>query len=291
MLANSTVPAAAAVDVMKLDRYHFQMSPCCRTVLNDSSVGLSMNQVGGAFVVSALGLRAVSIAQAIGTSHSRANAMSTPVQTRLNSFWRWSYAAAVARAALPGGTVLSSVSVVVTVISGTRFLSADDGEPDERHGEDHEEEEHRDRRAVADPQVREALVVDVFQRGDGAEVRASGRHDVDLVEDLEGGDHLEDDDQGGRPAEQGDRDPADLLHRAGAVDRGRLVEIAGDVLQAREVQDEVEPERPPDSGDRHRGHRPARVTQPAGRRDPDRRQPGFSQPERRRVDPDPDQRH
>src|SRR4051794_21796749 len=149
MLANSTVPAAVAADVMKLDRYHFQMSPCCRTVLNDSSVGLSMNQVGGAFVVSPLGFRAVSIAQAIGTSHSRANAMRTPVQTRLNSFWRWSYDAAVARA-LPWGTVGTSVSVVVTVISGTRFLSADDGEPDERHGEDHEEEEHRDRRAVAD---------------------------------------------------------------------------------------------------------------------------------------------
>src|SRR3954463_5936180 len=126
MLANSTVPAAVAADVMKLDRYHFQMSPCCRTVLNDSSVGFSMNHVGGTLVVSALGLRAVSIAQATGTSHSRANAMSTPVQTRLNSFWRWSYAAAVARAR-PAGAVGSSVSVVVTVISGTRFLSADDG--------------------------------------------------------------------------------------------------------------------------------------------------------------------
>src|SRR5689334_7870437 len=88
MLANSTVPAAVAADVMKLDRYHFQMSPCCRTVLNDSSVGFSMNHVGGTFVVSALGLRAVSIAQATGTSQSRANAMSTPVHVRLKSLFR-----------------------------------------------------------------------------------------------------------------------------------------------------------------------------------------------------------
>ena len=49
-----------------------------------------MNHVGGTLVVSALGLRAVSIAQATGTSQSRANAMSTPVQTRLNSLCRWS---------------------------------------------------------------------------------------------------------------------------------------------------------------------------------------------------------
>ena len=88
MLAVTTAPAATAADVMKLDMYHFQMSPEASVVRNDSSVGFWMNQLGGALVVSALGLSAVSIAQAIGTSHSRAKAMRTPMQTRLNSLFR-----------------------------------------------------------------------------------------------------------------------------------------------------------------------------------------------------------
>src|ERR671932_527698 len=93
MLAVTTAPAATAADVMKLDRYHFQMSPEASVVRNDSRVGFWMNQVGGALVVSAFGLSAESIAQAIGTSQSREKAMRTPKQTRLNSLFRRSYAA------------------------------------------------------------------------------------------------------------------------------------------------------------------------------------------------------
>src|SRR4051812_11902980 len=122
MLANTTAPAATAVEVMKLDRYHFQMSPCSSTLLNESSVGFSMNQVGGTFVVSALGLRAVSIAQAMGISQRRAKAMRTPKQTRLNSLLRLSYAAAVAWAR-SAGTAGAVVSVVVVVMGSHRFLS------------------------------------------------------------------------------------------------------------------------------------------------------------------------
>src|SRR3954447_7248535 len=100
MLAVSTVAAATAVEVMKLDRYHFQMSPAPSTVRNDSRVGLSMNQVVGILVVSAFGFSAVSIAQAMGTSQSRAKAMRTPVHRRLNALCRLSYEAAVAASLL-----------------------------------------------------------------------------------------------------------------------------------------------------------------------------------------------
>src|SRR5919202_3727457 len=88
MLAVRTAPAATAADVMKLDRYHFQMLSELSVVRNDSNVGLSMNHVGGALVVSAFGLSAVSIAQRIGISQSREKAMRTPMQTRLNSLFR-----------------------------------------------------------------------------------------------------------------------------------------------------------------------------------------------------------
>src|SRR3954468_11038841 len=74
MLPNSTAPAAVAAEVMKLDAYQFQMSPCASSVLNDANVGSWMAQVG--LVVSELGLSAVSMVQAIGTSQRRANAMS-----------------------------------------------------------------------------------------------------------------------------------------------------------------------------------------------------------------------
>src|ERR1700754_2584852 len=50
-----------------------------------SSVGFSIAQVTGNAVVSASGLKEVSRAQASGTSHSSANAMTTPVQTRSKS--------------------------------------------------------------------------------------------------------------------------------------------------------------------------------------------------------------
>ncbi len=71
---------------MKLAAYQFKMSPWASSVRKDSSVGFWMIQV--ALVVSALGLSAVSKAQAIGTSQTSANAMSTPRQIPLNSLVR-----------------------------------------------------------------------------------------------------------------------------------------------------------------------------------------------------------
>ena len=50
----------SAVEVMKLDAYQLQMSPCSAAAsVNDASVGLSMHQV--VLVVSVLGLSAVSM--------------------------------------------------------------------------------------------------------------------------------------------------------------------------------------------------------------------------------------
>src|SRR5215207_3231267 len=96
MLAVTTVPAATAADVRKLENSHFGMSPCSRVVRYDSRVGFSMNQVVGTIVVSAFGLSEVSIAQARGTSQMSAKTSSTPKQIQLNTLFRLSYDAPLA---------------------------------------------------------------------------------------------------------------------------------------------------------------------------------------------------
>jgi hypothetical protein len=85
-LAVTTVPSALNVDVMMLAAYQLMMSPWSSSVRYEASVGSMIFHVG--FVVSPLGLREVSTAQAKGTSQSNANAMSTPMQVRLNNFSR-----------------------------------------------------------------------------------------------------------------------------------------------------------------------------------------------------------
>src|SRR5215217_1304829 len=90
MLAVITVPAATAADVMKLEASHFGMSPCSSVDRYESSVGFSMNQVVGTFVVSALGFSDVSIAHPSGMSHMSAKTTSTPKQIQLNNLYRLS---------------------------------------------------------------------------------------------------------------------------------------------------------------------------------------------------------
>ena len=84
---------------MRLDAYQLSMSVCLSSVVNAAKVGFSISQV--VLVVSLLGLSAVSIAQASGTSQMRANAIRMPMQLRLNSFARSSMLA-VCRAGRSG---------------------------------------------------------------------------------------------------------------------------------------------------------------------------------------------
>src|SRR4051795_3180523 len=66
MLAAMTVKTAVIVAVMKLAAYHRRMSVSCRVLVNAAKVGFWMSHV--VFVVSALGLSAVSSAQSRGIS-------------------------------------------------------------------------------------------------------------------------------------------------------------------------------------------------------------------------------
>src|SRR5829696_1253046 len=209
MLAVSTVSRAVIAEVMKLAPYHLRMSVFCRVFVKASSVGFSIAQV--VLVVSAFGFRAVSSAQARGTSQSSAKAISTPAQIRLKSLTRVWTSGGVAWAPVPGR------SSVVAAMSGLLLLRADKDEPGGGHGKHHQEEEHRQGRGIADPEVREALVVDVLQHRAGGEVRAARRHDVHLVEHLERRDDLQHHHERRGARQQRDGDHPDLLPRSGTV--------------------------------------------------------------------------
>ena len=127
-----------------------------------------------------------------------------------------------------------------------------------------EEEHERQRRRVAQPVLREAGLVDVLDRRPGGVLRARPAllQQVDLVEHLQRGDHLQHGHEHGGRGEQRQRDVPHLLPRRRAVGGRRLVELARDLLQAGEVEHEVEADRPPDGRDDHGDHRHARLAEP-----------------------------
>src|ERR1700754_3146869 len=131
-----------------------------------SSVGFSIAQVTGNAVVSASGLKDVSRAQASGTSHSSANATTTPVQTRSKSAEGRPYAprrSPTAARCSKRGRLLD--------MSDLLLGAPDEREPDGGDPDDDQEQDHRRGRCEADPVVGEAVVVDVLQHGSRAEVR------------------------------------------------------------------------------------------------------------------------
>src|SRR5699024_2894364 len=126
--------------------------------------------------------------------------------------------------------------------------AADDLLEDGDHHDD-QEQQHRGGGGRTDPVVGERGVRDEAQGDLRGDARSTAGHQEHLVEDLQAGDDLQQDHQAGGPVQQGDGDAADLLPGGGAVDRGGLIQLPGDLLQPGEVQHEVEPDGPPDGRD------------------------------------------
>src|ERR1700761_298859 len=198
-----------------------------------------MFQVAGTMMVSFSLFTEVSRAHATGNSQSRARAMTTPVVARANRLVRWR-----GRAGRWSPRPATAGRVAEAAMSDSTLLAADQGQPDEGHNQDDDEQDERGRGRVADALAGERGVVDPFDGRAAGVVRAALEDQVDLVEDLQRGDDLQHGDQRGGPAEHRDRQSPGLLPLAGAVQGGRLVQVAGDVLQASQVQDEVEADRP-----------------------------------------------
>src|SRR6478672_5419588 len=68
------------------------------------------------------------------------------------------------------------------------FLGRDDAPLDEEDDENHEEEDHGNRRGIAHREVAEALLIDEIRERRRRFRGSAARHDEDLVEDLEGAD-------------------------------------------------------------------------------------------------------
>ena len=100
-------------------------------------------------------------------------------------------------------------------------------------------------RGVAEVELDERVLPDVHGHGLGLAQRAAlvvGRAGVEqqrLGEQLEPADGGDDDREQDRRAQQRDGDPAELLPRAGAVQRGRLVQVPRDGLHGRQVDQRV----------------------------------------------------
>src|SRR5581483_3700846 len=98
MLAVITVSTVTAIATMAELMYQRPRSLALNTAEKAENVKCGTLQVAGTMIVSFSALTEVSTAHAIGTSQSRASAMTTPVTARLNRFERQSCRARAARA-------------------------------------------------------------------------------------------------------------------------------------------------------------------------------------------------
>ena len=109
-------------------------------------------------------------------------------------------------------------------------------------GQAHEEQEHDDSQGagVVELGQREGGLVDVGDQKLGGVAGAAAGHDVDEIEAGKGRNDADDEAKEDRGAQERQGDPPELAPAAGAVDRGRLVEIGRDALQPGEQDDHEE---------------------------------------------------
>ena len=137
------------------------------------------------------------------------------------------------------------------------------------------QEEQQHRRAGLQPDVvadRRVLAVDEVRdrRGRVLRLRAAAREQVDLAVRLERSGRRDDHDEQQRRPEHRHGDRPEPPDAACAVDRGRLVQVPGDPLQAGGHEDEREAEARPHA--RHRDGERAPCRGPAAARGPSRRE-------------------
>src|SRR6266487_3398472 len=99
------------------------------------------------------------------------------------------------------------------------------------------EDNHRDRAAVAELEAQEPELVQVGRHRIAGVDRTAGGHDPDQVEELERSKDREVDREPDGAAEQRDGDVAQRLQAIAAVDLGRLFQLGRNVLQPGGVQD------------------------------------------------------
>ena len=143
---------------------------------------------------------------------------------------------------------------------------------DQRDQQRHHED--RDRHPAPPPELVERHLVGVGREHLGGGAGAAARHHVDDVEVVDGEDERQQHRHDDHVLEPGQRDVPEAAPGAGAVHRGRLVELARDRLHAGQVRHAEEREAAPPVGDDHRRHRALRRGHEGDR---PREQPGVEQ--------------
>src|SRR6266536_134992 len=134
-------------------------------------------------------------------------------------------------------------------------VAAQQPELQQGEDEDHREEHPRHGRGGAElEEVLERRLVQVLDHGARGVARPALGEDEHLPEDLERADDMGDEDEEKDRTEEGQRDGAEASPPAGAVEGRRLVEIARNVLQPRQVDHEVVAGHPPHGGEDDRPH-------------------------------------
>ena len=125
----------------------------------------------------------------------------------------------------------------------------------DRADEDDHREDQRQRRAVAELQVRERIQIHPEDRRGRPVERLAGGHQEELVEGEQRPDDAEERDEQDRPAVSGNGDPPHALPVAGAVDHRRLVDLLRDRLDRGDEEEHAEADHLPHDRDDHRPER------------------------------------
>src|SRR5579875_77338 len=132
-----------------------------------------------------------------------------------------------------GGVIAcSTIAALAVMASPVHYPATGQLALDDRQDQDDEEQQEREGRAVAVAVELVELVEDQDARGRRRVAGPALRHDVDMIERLEGSDDGKDEQEVGGWGEEGQGDVAEERPAARAVDSGRLVQLARNSAEA-----------------------------------------------------------
>src|SRR3954466_9852188 len=134
-------------------------------------------------------------------------------------------------------------------------VDAESAYVEHREAEGHDEDDHRQRRAVAEFEILQERVEGVERDGLGGGAGAPAGHHVDEIEDAKGVERAEDERDEDRRLEQRNRYARELPPCAGAIRRRRLVQTLIEALESGEKEERDKRCRLPDVGKNYRDPR------------------------------------
>ena len=124
---------------------------------------------------------------------------------------------------------------------------------------------HSHGRAIAHLKIEKRGFKDIVDDRAGIAGRSAAGHDIDLTKYLEGGDHLQDAQEGEGPPQARNRDVAELLSAVGAIYFSRVIKRHGYILQAGQENEHAKAYSPPQGRERNHQRRKIPLIQKGNR--------------------------